>query len=167
MLKGVALGFLTYGLFSMADALVKSLGGELPVMEIVFLGQAAAFAVILILRPRGERWRDMFRMRHPRRVILRAACGVTAAIFSTIAFTTIPLAEAYSLIFLAPLFVTILSIPLLGERVGLGCVWACVAGDKGVSATHSANNGAAWGLIRFIRKAGYSLGGDVPFIVES
>lgn len=132
MLKGVALGFMTYGLFSMADALVKSLGGELPVMEIVFLGQAAAFAVILILRPRGERWRDMFRMRHPRRVILRAACGVTAAIFSTIAFTTIPLAEAYSLIFLAPLFVTILSIPLLGEKVGWRRISAVAVGLVGV-----------------------------------
>ena len=33
MLKGVALGFLTYALFSSADALVKSLGGELPVKD--------------------------------------------------------------------------------------------------------------------------------------
>jgi hypothetical protein len=35
MLKGVALGFLTYGLFSSADALIIGLGGELPVTEIV------------------------------------------------------------------------------------------------------------------------------------
>ncbi|MBN9022098.1 MAG: DMT family transporter [Rhizobiales bacterium] len=132
MLQGVALGFLTYALFSMADALVKSLGGELPVMEIVFLGQGAAFAVILILRPRGEQWRDMFRMRHPKRVILRAACGVTAAVFSTFAFTTIPLAEAYSLIFLAPVFVTVMSIPLLGEKVGWRRISAVAIGLLGV-----------------------------------
>ena len=132
MLRGVALGFLTYALFSSADALVKSLGGELPVMEIVFLGQAAAFAVILALRPRGERWRDMFRMHHPKRVLLRAAMGVTAAIFSTIAFTTIPLAESYSLIFLAPVFVTVLSIPILGEQVGWRRISAVVIGLLGV-----------------------------------
>ena len=132
MLKGVALGFLTYALFAMADALVKSLGGELPVMEIVFLGQGAAFGVILLLRPRGEQWRDMFRMRHPKRLILRAACGVIAAIFSTIAFTTIPLAEAYSLIFLAPVFVTVMSIPLLGEKVGWRRIGAVAIGLVGV-----------------------------------
>lgn len=132
MLKGIALGFLTYGLFSGADALVKSLGGELPVMEIVFLGQAAAFAVILLLRPRGERWRDMFRMNHPRRVLLRAACGVAAAVFSTIAFTTIPLAEAYALIFLAPVLVTVMAIPVLGEKVGWRRTSAVVIGLCGV-----------------------------------
>lgn len=133
MLKGVALGFFTYALFSSADALVKSLGGELPAMEIVFLGQGAAFALILLLRPRGERWRDMFRMRHPRRVFLRATCGATAAVFSTIAFTTIPLAEAYSLIFLAPVFVTIMSIPLLGEKVGWRRIGAVAIGLCGVA----------------------------------
>jgi S-adenosylmethionine uptake transporter len=132
MLQGVVLGFLTYALFSGADALVKSLGGELPVMEIVFLSQAAAFAVILVLRPRGELWRNMFRMHHPKRVLLRAVCGVIAAVFSTVAFTTIPLAEAYSLIFLAPVLVTIMSIPLLGERVGWRRVGAVVIGLCGV-----------------------------------
>jgi len=132
MLKGVALGFLTYALFSSADALVKSLGGELPVMEIVFMSALSSFAVILLLRPRDERWRHMFRMNHPRRVMLRAACGVVAAVFSTLAFTTIPLAEAYSLIFLAPVLVTLMSIPLLGERVGWRRISAVAIGLAGV-----------------------------------
>jgi len=118
MLKGVALGFLTYALFAWADAGIKSLGGELPVFEIIFFLTLFSFAVILILRPAGERWRDMLRMNHPKRVILRSLCGVAAGICSTYAFTHIPLAEAYALIFLAPVLVTLMSIPLLGERVG-------------------------------------------------
>ena len=93
MLKGVALGLLTYGLFSSADALIKSLGGELPVTEIVFLATLTSFIVILILRPRGERWRDMFRMNHPKRVMLRAACGIISGIGATFAFITIRLAR--------------------------------------------------------------------------
>ncbi len=116
MLKGVALGFLTYGLFSSADALIKSLGGELPVTEIVFLATLTSFIVILILRPRGERWRDMFRMNHPKRVMLRAACGIISGIGATFAFVTIPLAEAYAIIFLSPVLVTLLSIPLSRHR---------------------------------------------------
>ena len=59
MLKGVALGFFTYAMFSTADALVKSLGGELPVMEIVFLATLSSFIVILMLRPRGSHERRL------------------------------------------------------------------------------------------------------------
>lgn len=132
MLKGVALGFFTYAMFSSADALVKSLGGELPVMEIVFLATLSSFIVILMLRPRGERWRDMFRMNHPKRVMLRAACGIVAGIGSTLAFTTIPLAEAYAIIFLAPVLVTLMSIPLLGEKVGWRRIGAVALGLIGM-----------------------------------
>ncbi|HET7715608.1 MAG TPA: DMT family transporter, partial [Bauldia sp.] len=132
MLKGVALGFFTYAMFSSADALVKSLGGELPVMEIVFLATLSSFVVILMLRPRGERWRDMFRMNHPKRVMLRAACGIVAGIGSTLAFTTIPLAEAYAIIFLAPVLVTLMSIPLLGEKVGWRRIGAVALGLIGM-----------------------------------
>ena len=92
MLKGVALAFLTYALFSWTDAIVKGLGPELPVAEIVFFATLAQAAVILILRPRGERWRDMFRMHHPKRVLLRMVCGIVAGLLGTYAFTTIPLA---------------------------------------------------------------------------
>jgi S-adenosylmethionine uptake transporter len=57
-------------------------------------------------------------MNHPKRVMLRAACGIISGIGATFAFVTIPLAEAYAIIFLSPVLVTLLSIPLLGERVG-------------------------------------------------
>ena len=59
MLTGVALAFLTYGLFSCTDAIVKGLGPELPVAEIVFFATLFQLVVILFLRPPGERWRDM------------------------------------------------------------------------------------------------------------
>jgi S-adenosylmethionine uptake transporter len=118
MTKGVFLAFLTYALYSSSDALVKSLGGRMPVVEIVFVSTLANFIVILCLRPPRERWRDMFRMNHPGYMAIRCGCALIAALGSTFAFTTVPLAEAYALIFLAPLLVTLLSIPILGEPVG-------------------------------------------------
>src|SRR3712207_4468770 len=36
LLQGIALGFLTYGVFALSDAVIKSLGGRLPVFEIGF-----------------------------------------------------------------------------------------------------------------------------------
>jgi S-adenosylmethionine uptake transporter len=118
MSKGVALAFLTYALFSSCDAIIKGFGGAMAVPEIMFFATLFQFIVILILRPRGERWRDMFRMNHPKRVLLRTLCGIIAGISGIYAFTHVPLAEAYALIFLSPAFVTLLSIPILGEIVG-------------------------------------------------
>ena len=132
MLKGVALAFLSYALFSWCDAIIKSFAGQLPVVEIVFFATLFSFIVILALRPSGERWRHIFLMNHPKRVMLRALCGVVGGIAGTYAFTTIPLAEAYALIFLAPAFITLLSIPLLGERVGWRRLSAVAIGFIGV-----------------------------------
>ena len=48
----------------------------------------------------------------------RAWAGMASGLLSVYAFTTIPLAETYALIFLAPLCVTILSTLVLKETVG-------------------------------------------------
>jgi len=132
MLKGIALAFLTYALYSWNDAIVKGLGPELPVPEIVFFGTLAQSVVILLLRPRGERWRDMFRMNHPKRVLLRMVCGIAAGLLGTFAFTTIPLAEVYALMFLAPILVTLLSLFILGEPVGWRRLSAVAVGFVGM-----------------------------------
>ena len=58
--------------------------------------------------------------------------GLVAGVFGVYAFTTIPLAEVYALIFLAPLFVTLLSIVILKEKVGPWRWAAVVAGFAGV-----------------------------------
>lgn len=132
MTRGVLLAFLTYALFSTSDAIVKGLGPFMPVTEIVFFVTLFQFIVILILRPPGEKWRDMFRMNHPKRVLLRALCGVASAMLSAYAFVTVPLAEAYALIFLTPALVTLLSVFLLGERVGWRRFSAVAVGFAGM-----------------------------------
>src|SRR5690606_14582180 len=58
-----------------------------------------------------------------------SAIGTTAAV---IAFTALPMAEAFALIFLMPIFVTILSVLVLKEHVGWRRWSAVVAGFLGV-----------------------------------
>ena len=120
MLKGIAVGFLSYGLFSSTDACVKALGAlGMPIFEMLFLITLITFVgTIGFAKPRGEKWREVFHLHRPGLVLLRASCGVFAGLLGVYAFTTLPLAEAYSLLFLMPAFATILSIPLLGEEVG-------------------------------------------------
>ena len=99
MIKGVLFGFLTYVLFSCADASVKAMGGKLPVFEIAFFVTLASFSTFGFARSKSERWRDVFRLNRPHLVFLRAICGTVGGIFAFYAFTTIPFAEAYSVLF--------------------------------------------------------------------
>ncbi len=132
MIRGVLFGFLTYALFSCADASVKAMGGTLPVFEIAFFITLASLSTFGFARSKSERWREVFRLNRPRLVLLRAICGTGGGIFGVYAFTTIPFAEAYSVLFLMPLFATMLSIPVLGEKVGWRRWLAVATGFVGV-----------------------------------
>src|SRR5262245_17189305 len=74
-IKGIALGFVAYFLFSCSDANVKALGGHLPVFEIGFFSTLFAALVLLFLKPRDERWRDAANVRRPGLVALRGLAG--------------------------------------------------------------------------------------------
>jgi S-adenosylmethionine uptake transporter len=118
MLKGIALGFAAYGLFATADSCIKALSSHYTVFEIIFFVTAGHFLTIGIAKPESERWREVFRINRPGLVALRALCGVGGGLCGVYAFTTLPMAEAYSLFFLMPAIATVMSIPILGESVG-------------------------------------------------
>lgn len=117
MIVGILLAFLAYAAFAAGDALIRSLSGQLPVFEIVFFTTLFACIVVPFAKPREEGWRHALEMRQPKLVALRAASGVFAGICGVVAFTNLPLADAYALIFLLPLVVTVFSIVFLGETV--------------------------------------------------
>lgn len=132
MIKGVIAGFITYAFFSTSDAASKALGARLSVFEILFFLTLSSFLTFTFAKPSNERWRDIFQMNRPHLVFLRNTTGVIGSILGVYAFTTLSLAEAYSLLFLVPAFVTILSIPLLGEQVGWRRWLAVLVGFAGV-----------------------------------
>jgi S-adenosylmethionine uptake transporter len=115
--RGITIGFLAYFLFSCGDAAMKALGKTLPVYEIGFFSMLVSALVLFVLRPRDERWRDAWRPRHPKLVVMRGLAGAASGILAVFAFISLPFAEAYALIFLSPSIATILSIFLLGEQV--------------------------------------------------
>jgi drug/metabolite transporter (DMT)-like permease len=71
----------------------------------------------IFTKPKSEHWRHVLRLKHPWLVHLRSISGLLGNICIIYAFVSIPLAETYSLAFMAPIFIVILSIFLLGERV--------------------------------------------------
>lgn len=118
MRKGVLLGFACYAAFSISDAFVKSLHGSLPAYEAVFFGATLGLAALPFIKGRHARWRDVVVAKRPGLWWLRAITGAICSIAAVIAFTALPMAEVFALIFLMPIFVTLLSVVFLKEHVG-------------------------------------------------
>lgn len=132
MQTGILLGFLGYFVYACSDALIKALGGELPIYEIGFF--AALFALIpaLFTKEAADPWASVLVPRNPKLVLVRMTSGTVGGILAVVAFTSLPLAEAYALIFLLPIFVTILSSLFLKEPVGWKRWCAVLVGLGGV-----------------------------------
>lgn len=114
---GVLYAIVAYSVYSCGDAIIKGFGQSLSVFEIGFF--IALFGLIpgAFAKPKGERWHDCFKLKHPKLVHLRSFTGVASSILVTVSFTTIPFAETYSLVFMMPLFITVMSVLILKERV--------------------------------------------------
>jgi drug/metabolite transporter (DMT)-like permease len=119
------------GIFAVAGALVKALGGEVPLAQVVLFRNLFAIPALLPLL-----WRagglSALRTRYPRLHAARLAGGLLGMVGAFYGYAVLPLATVTALGFTMPLFLTLLSIPLLGERVGARRGAAVLAGFGGV-----------------------------------
>lgn len=118
-------------LFTIMEAMVKWLTADYPVHQIIFF--RSAFALIpcayFIWRAGGV---ATLRTRRPSVHLLRGVIGLAAMGCYFFAYSQMALADAKAILFSAPLFMTILAIPLLGERVGVYRWSAVLVGLAGV-----------------------------------
>ena len=122
--RGLGYAFLGFAVFASHDALIKVLGGTYSVMQIIFFATLFSF-VPMAVTILTDRTTGNFLPQHPWLVLLRSGLMVTSMVCAFHAFSVLPLAEVYSLLFSFPLIVTVLSIPVLGEVVR-GQRWAAV-----------------------------------------
>ena len=115
---GVIFAFLAYASFSAADALIKATGTAMSVFEIAFFTTSLSI-IPAMLTKRGERWRDIYKLQHPRLVHLRCATAICGTALVMYAFTHIPFADVYAIGFLTPIIVTVLGVVVLKEHVAL------------------------------------------------
>jgi len=113
------------------DAILKQFSDRYPLHEIVFVRAAVAILFSLAML-RFEGGLRALRTRRPGAHFARGLCMVVANVAFFAAIAAIPLADATALFFVAPLFITLLSIPFLGERVGLRRFCAVTVGFVGV-----------------------------------
>lgn len=130
VLKGVGLALLGFAVFSLHDAITKSIDG-LSVFQIVFFVVLFSF-IPFSVRLATDATERSLRPNLPGLVALRCVFSVVGLLCVFAAFESLPLAEVYSLLFSAPILITLLAIPILGERVHLIRGLAILMGMVGV-----------------------------------
>ncbi len=116
-LQGIGLIALAMALLSAMDAVVKWLAADYSTIQLMFFRSVFAFLPLapLVLR---SGWAASLRTRRPGTHALRGLFGLAALGCFFWSLSLLPLADATAITFAAPLFVTALSMPLLGEAVG-------------------------------------------------
>ncbi|WP_394538369.1 DMT family transporter [Lysobacter enzymogenes] len=104
-------------MFSMMDALLKLLSEHYPPFQVATLRGASSLPFVLTWALASGGGRSLLRVRWPLH-LLRGALGVGMMASFVYGVNRLPLSTAYSIFFIAPLLITALSGPLLGEQVG-------------------------------------------------
>lgn len=123
-LRGLGFAFAAFALFATHDSVIKVLGANFAVFQIIFFAMLFAFVPMAVMML-ADRQVDNFRPHHPWLILIRATTSVVAMSSAFYAFTVLTLAEVYALLFATPLLITAMSAWLLGETVR-GQRWAAV-----------------------------------------
>jgi drug/metabolite transporter (DMT)-like permease len=129
-LRGIAMSTIACVVFAIADVTSKYLSTSLPIVEIqwtryvLFLGMA----VVLAGRAPGR----ALRPRNLKMQIVRGLCVTGSSVLFVYGIREMTVAQAATISFLSPLLITVLSIPLLGEIVGIRRWAAVLAGMIGM-----------------------------------
>ncbi|MCU7649620.1 DMT family transporter [Pseudomonas piscis] len=131
-LKGIALICLAVLLFASHDTLSKYLSAFYPIVMVVWARYVVHTLLMLVVFVPRSGFSAVVRTRRPGLQLLRALCMIGTSLLFTTGLRYIPLAEATAVNFLAPLLVTALSVPFLGERVSRAQWLAVLIGFVGV-----------------------------------
>ncbi len=130
-LAGPLLALGAFGLYATHDAVVKVLGETYSVFQILFFSGLLSFPLVAVMLMRDRTSGTLVPV-HPWWTLARVISMISAGSGAFYAFTVLPLAQTYAILFATPLLVTLLSIPVLGERVGIHRGLAVVVGLIGV-----------------------------------
>ena len=129
----IALGLfvIAMALIPLNDSMIKLISDELSIFQI--LGVRAAFSLTwlalipatlpAVLKLSAKNWLILS---------LRGFCLVGAMLFFFLPLATLTLAETTAIFFTAPLLIALLSVPVLGEKIGIYRILAVIIGLIGV-----------------------------------
>ena len=104
-------------MFCLMDAGLKTLSAHYPPFQVSAIRGASSLPLVLVWALWTGGAKTLLRVRWSLH-LLRGVLGVMMMGGFVYALRTLPLSEAYSIFFVAPLMITALSVPFLGEHVG-------------------------------------------------
>ncbi|WRH61329.1 MAG: DMT family transporter [Fuscovulum sp.] len=129
--RGIALLVAGIAVFSIQDLILKLLSGAYPLHQAMVLRSLTALPLLLLLVHRDGGLGTLITP-GTRAMILRGVVMFLAYTSYYLALAALPMATTVALYFSAPLFITILSVVILGETVGPRRWVALFAGFAGV-----------------------------------
>lgn len=104
-------------LFSIQDAIIKSFSDEYSILQIVFTRSITALLIIFtVMLATGNE--SALRIHKPWPILLKGSCAFISYLCYYMALTGLPLADAATITFSAPIMVTAMSAILFREQVG-------------------------------------------------
>ncbi len=128
---GIAFIIVGMTAISVNDMLIKQLSGGYPLHQMVFFRSSIGIIFSLLLVQFEGGW-SILKTKTPGLHAIRGILIVISNLTFFTALAVVPLADATALFFVAPLMITLLSIPFLGEKVGPMRLGAVAAGFAGV-----------------------------------
>jgi drug/metabolite transporter (DMT)-like permease len=116
--------------FAVMDAIAKYLSADYPTVVIMWIRHLSQSLFVLALLARHGRWRAIHSA-HPWFQIGRASCNIGSTYLFIFALAFVGLADAIAVSMVGPLMLTALSVPFLGEKVGIRRWSAVVIGFAG------------------------------------
>lgn len=131
VIRGAILIVISVFMISSMNALAKFLSAAHHTVEITFYRNAIVLCGLCAYLHLSRQW-HILKTDNLAGHIIRASVGTAGIVLAFSALSRLPLAEATTLLYTGPLFVTLLSYPFLGEKVGPFRLAAVFAGFTGV-----------------------------------
>ncbi|WP_323005692.1 DMT family transporter [Pseudorhodobacter sp.] len=129
--RGAIMALIAFAIYSTHDVFVKFLGAQYSPIQIIFFSVIFSFPLVAMMLI-GDRNDGNLRPRHLWWTMLRTVSALITGVSAFYAFSVLPLAQTYAILFAAPLLITLLAIPILGEKVGIRRGLAIIVGLAGV-----------------------------------
>ena len=129
---GVGIALFCFLVFTGMDSIAKYLAGKgYSPIQVAFFRYTFHFLLVLIwFLPREGT--EILRAARPGVQVLRALCLLGSTVLNFFAVRYLPLPVTISIFFASPLLISLMAIPILGERIGIRRLSAIVVGFMGV-----------------------------------
>ncbi len=131
LLRSLLLMLLGVALLTANDAASKYLVHQFPVGQVIGLRQAATLLVLVPYIMYWSHWSALRVVNWPGQ-LTRGLMFIIGSVFIVLSLGLLPLATAVTMLFVSPIFMVVLSVPLLGERIGRHRWIAVTGGFVGV-----------------------------------